>query len=119
MFDVNRFGLNFCKKILPAFVIAFILGIAFNDYLGRYTISYSVTETFTKSEAESLLNKKISTRCFENSKTKNGSIISYEKYGLYGTTDLIVEYDEPIMGKYKTLNIDKNFFEKCVDVLEK
>lgn len=119
MSAVKRFVLNFCRKFLPTFAVAFVLGIALNAYFGRYAISYSVTETFTKAEAESLLNKRILDKCLGKTEAKSATVVSYEKYKYTGTTDLVIEFDQALLGRFKTVNYNKEIFEKCVELLEK
>lgn len=101
---LNKF--RFLKpKSAAFFALTLLVGLTFNAYFGRYTIFYSVTEVFTKSEKAELLGKRISDTCFKT--PVNGTVTNFNQHGVE------ITYDEAILGKYKKLSSDKFTFNKC------
>lgn len=106
---LNKF--RFLKpKFAAFFALTLLVGLAFNAYFGRYTISYSVTEVFTKSEKSNLKGKRVLDTCFKTSAT--GTVTNFTDLGIE------VTYDQPILGKYKQLNSDKQTFKKCTVLID-
>lgn len=101
---LNKFRL-LKLKYAAFFILTLFVGLVFNAYFGRYTISYSVTEVFTQSEKNDLTGKRVFDTCFKTSAT--GTITNFTDLGIE------ITYDKPILGKYKQLNSDKQTFKKC------
>lgn len=97
-------------KYAAFFALTFVMSLVFHFYFGRYTIAYSVTEVFTKSEKSNLKGKRVLDTCFKTSAA--GTITNFTDLGIE------ITYDQPILGKYKQLNSDKQTFKKCTILID-
>ena len=98
--------LRFLKlKFGAFFVLTLFIGLAFNAYFGRHTISFCKTEVFTKSEKAELLGKRVFDTCLKT--PVNGTITDFNGFGIE------ITYDQPIYKTYKKFSSDKYTFEKC------
>ena len=98
-------------KFITVFFVTFLLSLSFHGYFGRYTFSYSVEKTFTKKEVGDLSGKRVSTICFRN--ISEGTISGFDK-----NRGIEMTYDKPISGKFPKLYLDKQTFEKCLNVID-
>lgn len=103
-------------KTLSAFTLALILGLMFNSIFGRHIFKYSITETFTKKEAEAKLNKRV--RADFSGKFVTGTVVSH---GMdeSGENYISVTFDSPILdtpttGKIYKLDYGKEVYRQFI-----
>ena len=102
------------SKFLAAFVLTFLIGLTVNAVSGNYRFCFNIAETFTKAEAESKLNKRITAKCSGDSKAVQGTVISYHSNRFDSQFVIEVEWDEPLLGRYGQSGMGKEFYEHCV-----
>lgn len=111
-----------CKKISAKFILVFIgtifSGIAINSFTGNYWFEFTVTESFTKSEAENLVSKRIFDTCLEKNEKVFGTITSHEIANYDKTRLIVIRYDKPIMEKFNNLRISKSVFNECTNLVQ-
>lgn len=107
---------SFTLKYLPFYAATFLLSVAINSLSGNYWINFSVATTFTNSEAQALVNRRVTLNCLKN--PLSGKVISQQMTDFYNQRQIMVEWDTPLGGKYKTTPLDKKFVEQCVTVAE-
>ena len=100
-------------KTISVFVITILLGLLFNSIFGRHIFRYSITETFTQSEAAAKLNKRVTATCFGDSKTIKGTVTSYEREA-DGQVSVEIKWDELVMGKFDKFNFNKEVYRVCI-----
>ena len=100
-------------KTISVFILTIFLGLLFNSVFGRHIFKYSITETFTQSEAESKLNKRVTATCFGKSEPVKGTISSYRREA-DGQMSVEIKWDKSIMGKFDKLNFNKEVYRVCI-----
>ena len=112
MFQISKLKSLININTLSVFAATLLLGLIFNSIFGRYIFKYSIVETFTPSEAESKLGKRLTAKCFEKSGSVEGTVISYQR-----TPDrqvsVKIKFDKPLMGKFDTLDFYKESYRIC------
>jgi len=98
-------------KTLSVFALTLFLGLLFNSIFGRHIFKYSIVETFTQTEAQKKLNKRVSATCSKN--PEQGTVTSYRRES-NGEISVVIKWDEPIAGKFNDLGYDKTTYQKCV-----
>lgn len=98
-------------KIFPIFAVALFLGLFSDSIFGRYIFRYQITETFTRAEAEAMINRKVTATCFKNPEL--GMITSYTKHD-DGQITVEITWDKPISGKFDKFNLGKETYRRCV-----
>ncbi len=103
-------------KTLSIFAAAFLLGIIINSFTGNYGINFSVEKNFTRSEAQALIKQRVECRCMKT--PLSGTVISQQTDETDKKRTISVEWDTPLMGKFKSSDQDKKFFEQCMTIIE-
>lgn len=103
-------------KTLAIFAAAFLLGIMINSFTGNYGINFSVEKNFTRSEAQTLINQRVECKCMKI--PSSGTVISQQTDKINKKRMISVEWDTPLMGKFKSSNQDKKFFEQCMSIVK-
>jgi hypothetical protein len=104
----------FALRFSLTFATAFFIGIAANALTGNYQITVTFDETFTKAEVESLLDKKVSDKCFQSPAENTGTIVSHGIDDFSRTRFIEIKWKAPIAGKHETTIQGKEFFERCL-----
>ena len=100
-------------KTLSVFALTLFLGLFFNSIFGRHIFRYSITETFTESEAEAKLNKRVMDTCFDNPERTMGTVVSYHRKS-NGEMFVDIKYDKLIQGKFEKISSGIGVYRKCI-----
>lgn len=111
MFQIKKLKSFFNLKTLAVFALALSTGLISDSIFGRHIFRYSIVETFTQTEAEAKLNKKITASCYKN--PERGTITSYRREN-DGRILLEIKWDKPLFGKFDKTNFDKENYRLCV-----
>jgi hypothetical protein len=117
MFQIKKLKSFININTLSVFALTLFLGLIFNSIFGRHIISYSITETFTKSEAEEMVNKRV--RADFSNGAVMGTVVSYDKDSDKEIYVSIV-FDSPILdtpttGKIYKLNYGKEVYQQGIE----
>ncbi len=115
---LNKLYQKISLRFIVAFAVTLFLGIVINSFTGNYWVEFTVTESFTKSEAESLVGKRVFDTCFDKNEKISGTIISHEVSDFDKTRVLVIKYDKPIAGKFNNIRNDKSVFNQCTGIVE-
>lgn len=109
---------NKITSAVTAFLVAFSLATLINMATGNYWLQISYEESFTFSEAEALVGKRVVDSCFSDPKGVEGFVLERTDSIRRGTNYLTIEYDEAINGKFNLISSNKEMFEKCLKIIE-
>jgi len=101
-------------KTLAVFVLTLFLGLLLNSIFGRHIFRYSITETFTESQAKAKLNKRVMDNCFKNPEKTLGTVVSFHRNESSGEVFVDIKYDQPILGKFEKLSSSIGVYQKCI-----